>query len=120
MLTRHSPLHALGGAEAGWFRVKVSGRSGDRIPKSRASTQKKSAGPPSRCERTAAVQTIVQDRGCHTGLLLRRTNQAPYPQPQRSIIRAEAQPEPPQAGPPSESILVDDTQLQHQFQENST
>src|SRR4051794_21281467 len=78
MLTRHSPLHAQGGAEAGLFSGESQFRGRFRRPELHISrdlkfeNQKKSAGyssPFERRERTAAVQTVILDPSCNTGIL---------------------------------------------------
>src|SRR4051812_28779039 len=90
MLTSHSPLHAVGRAEAGWFRGKSIPRS-VRIPnpKSRATKSNGSKKSPradplgiagAREGIIAAVQTVIRDRFRHTGLLLRRMLETPRSQ----------------------------------------
>src|SRR5438046_349055 len=93
MLTRHSPLHGLGRAEAGWFRGEsqihfaVDPTTGEshrgclKFNSVQFSRGKKKKGRglslPLQRARTAAVQTVVLDLKRHTGILPGRTFRTP-------------------------------------------
>src|SRR4051812_9974396 len=114
MLTRHAPLHAVGGANGGGF----GGTSalGSRVPRQRGLAPRNGRRPAPPREGAAAVRSVLHYPAWNTGILLTGTiDEAPRSGVDLGDL-AELRHDRPRAVQPLESDLVDDMRFQDRFQ----